>query len=164
MYPSKEAGNPTSTEESLPLLIARARHAVLRMLEAELASLGVSTVQCMIILRLHGGSRNTAGALSRFSGVDSGAMTRLLDRLAEKGLLVRSPDEKDRRSVRVLLTERAQELVPALQASVGRVHDRLVQQGEAENVARFMRFLGDVIRAATLVTEADADMPAGGMG
>lgn len=164
MYPSNEAADLSITEESLPLLIARARHAVLRMLESELASLGVSTVQCMIILRLHGGSRNTAGALSRFSGVDSGAMTRLLDRLAEKGLLVRSADEKDRRSVRVLLTERALDLVPALQASVGRVHDRLVRQGEAENVARFIAFLGDVIRAASPVTDADASMAADGKG
>jgi DNA-binding MarR family transcriptional regulator len=141
----------STIEESLPLLIARARHAVQRMLESELAPLGVSTAQCMILLRLHDGGRNTAGALSRFSGVDSGAMTRLLDRLADKSLLARSQDPLDRRSVRLVLTDRAQALIPALQASVARVHDRLSQQGTAEDVSRFITFLGDVIRQSALL-------------
>jgi DNA-binding MarR family transcriptional regulator len=155
MYPSNPSGDPSITEESLPLLIARARHAVLRMMEAELASLGVSTVHCMILLRLHGGGRNTAGALSRFCGIDSGAMTRLLDRLADKDLLARSPDTKDRRSVRVVLTHHAREMIPELQASVRRVHDRLLQYGEAEEVARVSAFLGDVIRRAAPPADTD---------
>jgi DNA-binding MarR family transcriptional regulator len=149
MYPSNPRDDLSTTEESLPLLIARARHAVLRMLESELAPLGVSTVQCMILLRLHGGGRNTAGALSRFSGVDSGAMTRLLDRMADKSLVARSPDARDRRSVRLVLTEKAVELIPALEHSVARVHERLCQHGAAEDIERFIGFLGDVIRHAT---------------
>jgi len=133
-------------DESLPILIARARNAVLRMLEAELAASGVSTVQCMILLRLYRGGRNTAGALSRFSGVDSGAMTRLLDRLAAKGLLARSPDQKDRRSVRLILTERATALVPELERCVQHVHAHLMQGSEGDDAKRFSAYLIDVIR------------------
>lgn len=146
MHQSTPWLEPSTIEESLPLLIARARHAVQRMLEAELAPLGVSTAQCMILLRLHDGGGNTAGALSRFSGVDSGAMTRLVDRLVEKSLLARSPDPRDRRSVRLALTDHARELIPALRASVARVHDCLVRPEEAEIVASVIAFLGDVIR------------------
>jgi DNA-binding MarR family transcriptional regulator len=132
-------------DESLPILIARARNGVLRMLEAELAASGVSTVQCMILLRLYRGGRNTAGALSRFSGVDSGAMTRLLDRLAAKGLLARSPDQKDRRSVRLILTERATALVPELERCVQRVHQHLLHGSGSTDAMRFSAYLVNVI-------------------
>src|SRR5690349_3748413 len=53
----------------------------------------------------------TAGALNRAAMVTSGAITNRIDRLAAKGLVERVPDEQDRRSVRVRLTERGLALV-----------------------------------------------------
>ncbi|MCO5994205.1 MarR family winged helix-turn-helix transcriptional regulator [Actinoallomurus rhizosphaericola] len=53
----------------------------------------------------------TAGALNRAAMVTSGAITNRIDRLAAKGLVERVPDEQDRRSVRVRLTERGRALV-----------------------------------------------------
>ncbi|WP_055480525.1 MarR family winged helix-turn-helix transcriptional regulator [Sphaerimonospora mesophila] len=47
----------------------------------------------------------TAGALNRAAMVTSGAITNRIDRMAAKGLVQRIPDEEDRRSVRVRLTE-----------------------------------------------------------
>ncbi|MEV4108391.1 MarR family transcriptional regulator [Nonomuraea sp. NPDC049695] len=47
----------------------------------------------------------TAGALNRAAMVTSGAITNRIDRLAAKGLVERMPDEGDRRSIRVRLTE-----------------------------------------------------------
>jgi hypothetical protein len=46
-------------------------------------------------------------------------------------------------------------MIPELQASVRRVHDRLLQYGEAEEVARVSAFLGDVIRRAAPPAHAD---------
>jgi DNA-binding MarR family transcriptional regulator len=147
------------TDTSLPLLIARARNSVLKMLEAEMAPLRLSTVQCMILLRLHGGGPNTAGALSRFSGIDSGAMTRLVDRLVAKQLLARTPDAKDRRAVRLVLTDRALALVPTLQDCLGRVHARLVSDGEPADVARVAAFLTGVIDMAGAGPRAGTAIP-----
>jgi DNA-binding MarR family transcriptional regulator len=48
----------------------------------------------------------TAGALNRAAMVTSGAITNRIDRMAAKDLVERTPDEEDRRSVRVRLTER----------------------------------------------------------
>ncbi|MEV5709106.1 MarR family transcriptional regulator [Actinoallomurus sp. NPDC052274] len=53
----------------------------------------------------------TAGALNRAAMVTSGAITNRIDRLAAKGLVERVPDEEDRRSVRVRLTERGRTTV-----------------------------------------------------
>jgi DNA-binding MarR family transcriptional regulator len=45
--------------------------------------------------------------------VSSGAMTNRLDRLESAGLLVRIPDEADRRRIRVRLTEEGREVIDA---------------------------------------------------
>jgi DNA-binding MarR family transcriptional regulator len=56
----------------------------------------------------------TAGALNRAAMITSGAITNRIDRMAQRGLVERVPDEEDRRSVRVRLTERGRETVEAL--------------------------------------------------
>lgn len=53
----------------------------------------------------------TAGALNRAAMVTSGAITNRIDRLSARGLVERVPDEEDRRSVRVRLTDRGRALV-----------------------------------------------------
>ena len=55
-------------------------------------------------------------------GLDAGAVTRLTDRLAAKGLLMRLPDERDARSMRIALTPQGQALVPKL-AEIAASHD-----------------------------------------
>ncbi|MGK5557042.1 MarR family winged helix-turn-helix transcriptional regulator [Actinomadura kijaniata] len=53
----------------------------------------------------------TAGALNRAAMVTSGAITNRIDRLAARGLVERVPDEEDRRSVRVRLTDQGRATV-----------------------------------------------------
>ncbi|GAA4636965.1 MarR family transcriptional regulator [Actinoallomurus vinaceus] len=53
----------------------------------------------------------TAGALNRAAMVTSGAITNRIDRLSARGLVERVPDEEDRRSVRVRLTDGGRALV-----------------------------------------------------
>lgn len=53
----------------------------------------------------------TAGALNRAAMVTSGAVTNRIDRLAARGLVERLPDEEDRRSVRVRLTDQGRAMV-----------------------------------------------------
>jgi DNA-binding MarR family transcriptional regulator len=56
----------------------------------------------------------TAGALNRAAMITSGAITNRIDRMAKRGLVERVPDEQDRRSVRVRLTERGWETIEEL--------------------------------------------------
>lgn len=56
----------------------------------------------------------TAGALNRAAMITSGAITNRIDRMAKRGLVERVPDETDRRSIRVRLTERGWETVEKL--------------------------------------------------
>lgn len=75
--------------------------------EAACARLGINRTdgRCLDILDQHG--RMTAGALSRESGLSSGAVTALLDRLERAGYVRRARDTVDRRRVLVELTDEA---------------------------------------------------------
>jgi DNA-binding MarR family transcriptional regulator len=46
--------------------------------------------------------------------ITSGAITNRIDRMAKRGLVERVPDEEDRRSVRVRLTEQGWEIIERL--------------------------------------------------
>lgn len=75
--------------------------------EAACARLGINRTdgRCLDILDQHG--RMTAGALARESGLSTGAVTALLDRLERAGYVRRARDTVDRRRVMVELTDEA---------------------------------------------------------
>ena len=54
--------------------------------------------------------RRKAGDLAKLAELSSAAMTNRLDRLEEAGLVRRMPDERDRRSVQIELTDAGREL------------------------------------------------------
>ena len=62
------------------------------------------------LLAIGRGLGNTAAELSRLACVDTGAMTRMLDRLQAKGLVRRQRCPKDARVVRLELTDEGQRL------------------------------------------------------
>jgi DNA-binding MarR family transcriptional regulator len=79
--------------------------------EAVTELLGVNRTdsRCLDILEQHG--RMTAGRLAELSGLSTGAVTAVVDRLERAGYAQRVPDPRDRRRVLVELTERAQALI-----------------------------------------------------
>jgi DNA-binding MarR family transcriptional regulator len=93
----------------------------------------------------------TAGALNRAAMVTSGAITNRIDRLAAKRLVERMPDEEDRRSIRVRLTEQGltkiDELVAPHVEQEGRLLAALSPQ-ERDRLAGLLRglleSLGDI--------------------
>ncbi len=67
-----------------------------------------------MLVALYRGDATTPLDLARFIDIDTGAITRLVDRLVLKGLIVRVTDVTDRRSIRLELTEKGKLLVPQL--------------------------------------------------
>lgn len=68
----------------------------------------------LVKLRLAGDpQRLSPGELSEMLMLSTGAMTNRLDRLEERGLVVRRPDPRDRRGILVELTSRGQEVLVA---------------------------------------------------
>jgi len=76
-------------------------------LEDTVAELGLDHAEYKLLVRLRSGgpgASESAGDLSRALVMSSGGMTNLLDRLEDRGLVKRTSDPSDRRSVLVKLT------------------------------------------------------------
>jgi DNA-binding MarR family transcriptional regulator len=74
-------------------------------LVAELMGINRTDARCLDILEQHG--RMSAGELAGYSGLTSGAVTAVVDRLERAGYAQRVPDPGDRRRVLVELTDLA---------------------------------------------------------
>jgi len=76
--------------------------------------LGVSRTEARCLDILDQGGPMTAGQLAERSHLTTGAITKIVDRLAEQGYVVRSPDPDDRRRVIVDLVPRVRRLAAEL--------------------------------------------------
>jgi MarR family transcriptional regulator, lower aerobic nicotinate degradation pathway regulator len=61
----------------------------------------------------------TMADLATFTGLERSTISGLIDRAAQRGLVVKTADPHDGRSVRVTLTESARRLVPHVTAAIG---------------------------------------------
>ncbi len=82
--------------------------------ERKLADKGVTVAQWNVLVALYRDDGSTVGEIARFVETDVAAVSRLVDRLVEKGLLERGTDPASRRRVPLDLTPAARELVPTL--------------------------------------------------
>ena len=82
---------------------------VLDDLVAELMGINRTDARCLDILEERG--RMSAGQLASESGLSTGAVTAVVDRLERSGYARRVADSSDRRRVLVELTDKARELV-----------------------------------------------------
>ena len=78
-------------------------------LVAEILGINRTDARCLDILDQHG--RMTAGQLANASGLSTGAVTAVVDRLERAGYARRVADPSDRRRVLVELTPKAHELI-----------------------------------------------------
>ena len=74
--------------------------------------------QWTTLVALHDGRVTTASDLAYNICHDAGSLTRLIDQMVERGLVLRARDDKDRRVVRLALTPRGRKLVEALAPQV----------------------------------------------
>lgn len=103
-------------EDSIGRLIAEASRQILAALDEELLhrGTGITGAQWAILMRISRGCASTAAELCRYSRYDTGSMTRMLDRLEEKGLIRRERSSKDRRVTMLELTDAGRDLLPQL--------------------------------------------------
>lgn len=127
---------------------------------AEHLGLGVSDMQFMTLLQLHGAL--TPGQLAELSGLQSGTVTGVIDRLEKAGFVTRSRDERDRRKVHVTLNDKRVErdVMPLYAQQSERLASavREFQPRELDAIARFLELLGEG-GAGELPVEAEGRRP-----
>src|SRR5262245_44027278 len=85
----------------------------------------------------------TASALAEAAGLTRGAMTTALDRIERAGYVHRVWDQKDRREVRVEMTENAMQQLGVLYGPLAQAGLRYLRKYTAEELAAVVRYRED---------------------
>ncbi|KRA02171.1 MAG: MarR family winged helix-turn-helix transcriptional regulator [Achromobacter sp.] len=96
----------------LGFLVTSVRNGIHEALDRELAPLQITVQQYVVLNCIVKGWGRTLSDFCRVLAYDSGAMTRLLDRIAAKGFIRRVENESDRRSSLIELTEQGKAAFP----------------------------------------------------
>lgn len=110
--------------ESIGYLIKIAHQTILRNTDNELQPYGLTAPQWAPLLVLSKRKADTVAGCAREIDVDTGAMTRMLDRLEAKGFVSRKRSCEDRRIVHVKLTKAGHDIVKLIPPSICRVLNR----------------------------------------
>ncbi|MEZ1316312.1 MarR family transcriptional regulator [Pseudomonas fluorescens] len=120
----------------LGLLLGRAALLKDRIIDTHMEPHGITAAQFKVLIIMAQFGIDTPAELCRHLSLDSGSMTRMLDRLEQKGFLARQRSDADRRQVQLVLTAQGRQLA-----------DRLPQIG-----AEAMNELAGAITAQELIT------------
>lgn len=118
--------------------------------EAVAARVGLSSsdLECLDLVNLRG--EVSAGDLARASGLTTGAITGVIDRMERGGFVTRRPDPNDRRKVRVAPVPEAAERVGLHYAEMQTAMNALLARYEASELAVLHGFFRGV---ETVMTE-----------
>jgi DNA-binding MarR family transcriptional regulator len=101
-------------ENNVGHLLKRTTASLTRMIDQGVVPLGLTAMQWKPLVMICHGNLNTPAELSRKAMIDTGAMTRTLDRLESKGFLTRHRCEEDRRVVRLELTDGGRQVADSI--------------------------------------------------
>ncbi|CAM2144419.1 MarR family transcriptional regulator, transcriptional regulator for hemolysin [Pararobbsia alpina] len=128
LTPPTSAEFAARMEDSIGYLLARVRSNLWNAVtQHTMQELGVTATQASMLSMLASGQCLAAAELARQYGIDASAVTRLLDRLEKRGLLVRVRSQDDRRVVKLRLTEQGSEFAERMPAIYEEVVDRLLR-------------------------------------
>jgi DNA-binding MarR family transcriptional regulator len=128
--------------QSIGFMINKARNILTVEMDAALKDLDISSQQMGILMSLALGEAATPFELSKALGIDTGLMTRMLDKLEAKELLQRSRSLEDRRVVNLALTKKGEEVaaqVPEVAPNVLNAHLKSFNKAEFEDLRRLLR-------------------------
>ena len=126
-------------------LIGRVRTVMLSTLDGELQPFGLTGTQFAILKSVAERAAETAADLCRLLHYDTGSMTRLVDRLEEKGLIRRERSKNDRRVVSLRVTRAGRALLPRWRDSAARVIQRMLTGFTAPEVNDLRTYLDRMI-------------------
>jgi DNA-binding MarR family transcriptional regulator len=136
-----------SLTQSVGFLLTKARNLITTEMDTALKDLDITGPQMGILLAMQRGLASTPFELSKMLSVDTGLMTRMLDKLETKGLLERSRSVDDRRVVNLVLTKKGEEIageIPKIAPEVLNARLKKFTKAEFEELCRLLnKFNGE---------------------
>ena len=128
-------------QSSVGYLIKRAHSLMLDVLEPVFEAHGFTFIQYQVLAWLRDGiAVNPKDICTQFRH-NSGALTRVIDQLAERGLLERSRRDRDRRKVELDLTPAGREVIESLVPLVVEKLNLALADFSSEEVQELLRLL-----------------------
>ena len=126
---------------SVGYLVKRAHSLMLDIMEPVIEQRGFTFVQYVVMSALRDGIAMNPKVICTQFRHDSGALTRIIDQLAERGLLERVRRDRDRRKVELQLTPAGRETIESIiPLVVDKLNEVLVDFSKAE-VQELLRLL-----------------------
>lgn len=121
---TKKQVKKTMQQETFGLLLFSVRLSLIRRGELLLANSGfdINFTQVRVLRVLSQSESIGATELARTVEHDGGALTRMLDRLQDKGYVARRPNAKDRRAIEVHMTDKGRAVWNSMQACVKQIN------------------------------------------
>ncbi len=133
-------------ERSVGLQMRRIVTQLAAAIDRRMEPLGLTDAQWKPLLVLRHHETATVSELARCCAMDTGGLTRLVDRLQAKGLCRRQRSEADRRVVHVALTREGADVADRLPAVLATVQDEFLAGFSSAEEAR-LRALLDRLQA-----------------
>jgi DNA-binding MarR family transcriptional regulator len=149
-------------EDSVGLLMKQCVAGLGRELQERIDSHAVTYAQWPALAALSRRQSRTAAELARELQMDAGAMTRMLDRLEEKGLITRNGDPADRRVTLIELTAEGARAVAPIRAVLADVLNEALRGFTAEEFDQFRGYLRRVHGNVARCRQGDCDSPPAG--
>jgi MarR family transcriptional regulator, multiple antibiotic resistance protein MarR len=133
---------------TLGLLMGRAALLKDRIIDTHMEPYGITAAQFKVLIIMAQFAVDTPAELCRHLSLDSGSMTRMLDRLEQKDLLARRRSEADRRQVQLVLTPEGQKLADRLPEIGAAAMNQLVGAITVEELNSLEHILKKILLAA----------------
>ena len=143
-------------ESSVGFLIKQLAQTLGRELDRRMADLGLTDAQWKPLLMLHKGGCSTAMDLARIACHDTGAVTRLLDRLEAKALIQRTRSAEDRRVVNLELTDEGKRVAADIPGVIADLANQVLAGFSPEEFTQFQDLLGRALVNARALGEGEA--------
>ena len=149
--------------ESIGYLMKRTSAMMTDRIEATFESHGFTFTQWVVLMYLRDGIGVTPATICRDIRHDSGALTRVIDQLEERGLIERQRSREDRRAIELRLTpagrEMAEQLLPLTVNCLNEALD-VFTVDEAQQLKNLLQRMFDHLEKGSRVDAASREKPA----
>ena len=143
--------------DSVGYLVRRAGNLMTTRVEAAFADNEITFSQWLVLMKLRDGLATTAAEIARDMCHDSGALTRVIDQLGQRGLIERQRGQEDRRTISLSLTQEGLRTVNALVPMVVGLLNMALADFTHEEATTLTRLLKKLIDGIDAVPAVKAD-------
>lgn len=133
--------------DSYTFWISRLTNSLQERLNRDLETLDLTGSQWTVMSILSTGDGCSPATIAEKMQIDRSAASRLADRLEKKGLVSRQVDEKDRRSVRVVISEPGEMMISYMNQAVEKHQQQILDSLSDSEAETFKRLLKKLLQA-----------------